>query len=132
LVVLAAYVSPNAKTGYGWAELPGATLVVRSHLPLLGPDFHQYQAKTIMHELGHNLGLCHPTQSDARCLTGPIPEAERDPAKSVMGTPRTDRGNPLAVLKNAWARPLDYSPAQWKHVRLDWVRREFRPKTPRK
>jgi hypothetical protein len=126
-VVLAARVSPDPGTAWGWAEMPGATLVVRSHLPLLGPDFHQYQAKTILHELGHNLGLCHPASSDERCPTGAIPEAERNSGSTVMGTPRDDRGDPVAVLKNAWARPLDYSPTQWKNARFDWVRPEKRP-----
>lgn len=132
LVVLAARVSSNPPGAWGFAELPGNTLVVRSHLPLVGPDFHQYQAKTLMHELGHNLGLCHPTQSDKRCPSGPIPKSERDPGLSVMGTPRTDRGNPMAVVRNAWARPLDYSPTQWKNARLDWVRPENRPKKVRR
>ncbi|MBN1589582.1 MAG: hypothetical protein JW888_08715 [Pirellulales bacterium] len=127
LVVLSANVSPNPATAWGYADLPGSTLVVRSHLPLLGPDFHQYQAKTLMHELGHNLGLCHPEQSGPRCISGPIPVAERHPGLTVMGTPRADRGNPLGVLKHAWSRPLDYSPTQWKNARLDWVRPENRP-----
>ncbi|HBO43993.1 MAG TPA: hypothetical protein DD670_08685 [Planctomycetaceae bacterium] len=128
LVVLSSRVSPNSSTGWGWAELPGAVLVVRSHLPMLGPDFHQYQAKTILHELGHNLGLCHPEESGEKCISGAIPKSERDPGKTVMGTPRADRGDPMAVLKNAWARPLDFSPTQWKNVRLDWVREENRPR----
>ncbi|NLE38738.1 MAG: hypothetical protein GX621_12005 [Pirellulaceae bacterium] len=132
LVVLSSRVSPNSATGWGWAELPGAVLVVRSHLPMLGPDFHQYQAKTILHELGHNLGLCHPEESDEKCISGAIPASERDAGKTVMGTPRADRGDPMAVLKNAWARPLDFSPTQWKNVRLDWVREENRPRRGRR
>ena len=128
LVILSALVSPKPSSSWGYADLPGSTLVVRSHLPMLGPDFHQYQAKTLMHELGHNLGLYHPEQSNARCLSGPIPVSERSAATTVMGTPRADRGNPLAALANAWSRPLDYSPTQWKNARLDWVRPENRPK----
>ena len=131
LVVLSARVAPDPANSWGYAELPGATLIVRSHLPMLGPDFHQYQAKTLMHELGHNLGLCHPTTSGQHCISGPIPKAERNPASSVMGTPRADRGNPMAVVTNAWSRPLDYSTTQWKNARLDWVRPENRPKKKR-
>ncbi|HLA83969.1 MAG TPA: hypothetical protein VJL29_04170 [Thermoguttaceae bacterium] len=126
LVVLSAYVAPDPRASWGWADLPGGTLVVRSHLSVLGPDFHQYQAKTILHELGHNLGLCHPEQSDRHCPTGAIPKAERSSALTVMGTPRADRGDPVAIVTNAWARPLDYSPTQWKKARFDWVREENR------
>ena len=124
LVMLAHRVAPKPDSTWGWADYPGNTLVIRSWLPMLGPDFHQYQAKDLMHELGHNLGLGHPTESDKRCKSGPIPEAERKSSISVMGTPKSDRGNPMAALKNALARPLDYSPTQWKNVRLDWVRKK--------
>jgi hypothetical protein len=128
LVVLGASVAPILGMGWGYADLPGGTLVVRSHLPVLGPDFHEYQAKTLMHELGHNLGLYHPSESGAGCPSGAVPESERSSAKTVMGTPRSDRGDPVAAIENAWARPLDYSPTQWKNARLDWVRPENRPK----
>ncbi|MGD9126075.1 MAG: hypothetical protein PVH19_01745 [Planctomycetia bacterium] len=124
LVVLSHRVGPKPESSWGWAEFPGNTLIIRSWLPMLGPDFHQYQAKDLMHELGHNLGLAHPPESDERCPSGPIPIEERTSSSSVMGTPRSDRGNPMAALKNALARPLDYSPTQWKNVRLDWVRKE--------
>jgi hypothetical protein len=130
LVVLGASVAPILGMGWGYADLPGGTLVVRSHLPVLGPDFHEYQAKTLMHELGHNLGLYHPSERGAGCPSGAVPESERSSAKTVMGTPRSDRGDPVAAIENAWARPLDYSPTQWKNARLDWVRPENRAKRP--
>jgi len=126
-VVLAASVASDHGALWGRADLPGAALVVTSHLPMLGPDFHAYQAKTLLHELGHNLGLCHPDESGASCLSGPIPKAEQTSAMTVMGTSRADRGDPVALLRNAWSRPMDYSPTQWKNARLDWVRRENRP-----
>lgn len=72
-------------------------LICRSHLPALGADFLEYQAKDIMHELGHNLGLCHPTASDESCPTGAIPAAERSGALSAMGTPAESAG-PVEVM----------------------------------
>jgi hypothetical protein len=101
---------------FGRANLPGLNLVCRSHLPVIGADMHDYQAKDIMHELGHNLGLCHPTESDSSCPSGSIPALERDPAASVMGTPAEDADLPIDQVVNALSRPLDYSPGQWTNL----------------
>lgn len=103
-------------------------LIARSHLNLsgqgldaasLGPEFHRYQAAVLMHELGHNIGLCHPTETFAACPT--LPANEMNPAVTVMGTPAEDQPNILAVIANAWQRPLNYSPTQWQS--LDLTRR---------
>lgn len=112
-----------ADGAWGRADLPGRTLVARSHLPVLGPDVYEYQAKDVMHELGHNLGLCHPTQSgpDDDCPTGAIPAGERDAGLSVMGTP-AEEANFIGVIANALARPLDYTPGQWNNLNLALVR----------
>lgn len=108
---------------WGQADRPGRVLIAQSHLPLLGPDLHQYQAKDVMHELGHNLGLCHPTESAPSddCPSGSIPVAERDGGASVMGTP-AEEANFVGVIANALARPLDYSPTQWTNANLALVR----------
>jgi hypothetical protein len=98
------------------------SLICRSHLwePLIGPDFREYQAKCIMHELGHS--ICHPSESDSSCPTGAIPASERDSGTTVMGSPAEDRGNVIMQATNAWNRPLDYSPTQWSNVNLTRVR----------
>jgi hypothetical protein len=114
---------------FGEATLPGRDVVIKSHLPVLGPDPFglEYQAKTVMHELGHNFGLCHPGVSDGTCPTGPIPVAERNGSSSCMGSPADDGGfftpGPLGVpvpnitaITNALSRPLDYSPGQWVNI----------------
>jgi hypothetical protein len=108
---------------WGQADWPGRVLIAQSHFPLLGPDIHQYQAKDVMHELGHNLGLCHPTESAPSddCPSGSIPVAERDGGASVMGTP-AEEANFIGVIANALARPLDYSPGQWDNANLTMVR----------
>jgi hypothetical protein len=87
----------------------------------------EYQAKDVMHELGHNFGLCHPNTSDGNCPSGPIPLAERNGAASCMGSPTDDGGlftpGPLGIpvpnftaITNAFSRPLDYSPTQWINI----------------
>jgi hypothetical protein len=114
---------------FGVADFPGRNVVVMSHLPVLGPDPFglEYQAKDVMHELGHNFGLCHPGTSTATCLTGAIPLNERTGDASCMGSPADDGGffttgplgipvpNPTAIT-NAFSRPLDYSPTQWINI----------------
>ncbi|HEY3054891.1 MAG TPA: hypothetical protein VGK31_03050 [Thermoanaerobaculia bacterium] len=112
---------------YGVSELhvhPSHNLICRSHLwqPIIGPDFREYQAKCIMHELGHNLGLCHPSESTSSCPTGSIPDSERNSGTTVMGAPAEDRGNLIDEARNAWNRPLDYSPTQWSNANLERVR----------
>jgi hypothetical protein len=108
---------------WGQADHPGRVLIAQSHFPVLGPDVHQYQAKDVMHELGHNLGLCHPTESAPSddCPTGSIPVAERSGAASVMGTP-AEEANFIGVIASALARPIDYSPGQWDNADLTLVR----------
>ncbi|NOS86535.1 MAG: hypothetical protein HOP31_15480 [Ignavibacteria bacterium] len=114
---------------FGEADFPGRDVVVMSHLSILGPDPFglEYQAKDVMHELGHNFGLCHPGTSNAGCLTGAIPLVERSGDASCMGSPADDGGlfppgplgiplpNPVAIT-NAFKRPLDYSPTQWINI----------------
>jgi len=100
---------------------PANDLICRSHFPVSGADFHEYQAKTVMHELGHNLGLCHPTESDATCPTGAIPVAERNAGLSSMGTPAESAG-PIELMLEALNRPLDYTPGQWANMDLRRVR----------
>jgi hypothetical protein len=108
---------------WGWSEgsRPANALVCRSHLPVSGPDFLDYQAKDIMHELGHNLGLCHPTISDSTCLTGSIPISERNGGLSAMGTPAESAG-PVEQMIEALTRPLNYTPGQWQNVDLTLMR----------
>ncbi|TAH38482.1 MAG: hypothetical protein EYC70_03630 [Planctomycetota bacterium] len=112
---------------FGMSELnrsPAQNIVCRSHLYALGADIQSYQAKCIMHELGHNLGLCHPTVSGPTdsCPSGSIPLSERDPSLTVMGSPAEDQGNPVSQAVNAWSRPLDYTPTQWINADLTRVR----------
>jgi hypothetical protein len=110
LVVLAENVVPppgsTISFGEGWPC--GLDLAVRSHFmpPLIGADVHEYQAKGVMHELGHNLGLDHPA----------------DPASSVMGTPDTDQGNPVDWLLAQYERPLDYTQGEWNSLDLSCFR----------
>jgi hypothetical protein len=114
----------TSEDGFLWgrASSPGLTLVCRSHLPVGGPDLHDYQATDILHELGHNLGLCHPTESTAAdCATGAIPASERDPALSAMGSP-AESSNPFESGWQAILRPLDYTPTQWSNLRPDFSR----------
>jgi len=110
---------------WGRADIarPANDLICRSHLPALGADFLEYQAKDIMHELGHNLGLCHPTASVASCPTGAIPLAERNAGLSAMGTPAEAAG-PVEVMTEALSRPLDYTPGQWQNLDLRRLRPE--------
>ena len=119
-LALARKVGDDGDFGYfGISSFENRNLVVRSQLKLgLGKNWFGYQVKTVMHEFGHNLGLCHPTQSDDNCPSGPVPAGERHPGKTVMGTPAEDKGRPFRALKHALQRPLDYSPAQWKNIWL--------------
>jgi len=112
-----------ANDDWGRAEAGSAAndLVCRSHLPFLGPDHFEYQAKDVMHELGHNLGLCHPPLSDSTCPTGSIPQAERNGGQSAMGTPAEAAG-PVEVMIEALSRPLDYTPGQWANMDLRRLR----------
>ena len=122
VVVLAETLNDGA-WGRGDAGRPARNLICRSHLPFLGPDVLQYQAKTIMHELGHNLGLCHPSESNGDCPTGAIPASERNGGLSAMGTPAEAAG-PVEVMVEALTRPLDYTPGQWQNARLDRLKAE--------
>jgi hypothetical protein len=101
--------------GHGCAEVGGLNLVAKSHIAT-GPDIWDYQAKDIMHEFGHNLGLCHPR--DQVCGTGVLPAAEQNSGTSAMGAPAEDEGNWLAMAINALSRPVDYSPTQWQNLSL--------------
>ena len=99
---------------FGAARKPGFELISGSALPVTGADGHDFQAKTIMHELGHNLGLCHPVQdTDSNCPV--LPAQDMDPAVTVMGSPAA-ASNPALWVTQALARPLDYTEAQWAAI----------------
>ena len=110
---------------WGIANYDGYNLVVTSGLPIGPPDAHDYQAKAIMHELGHNLGLCHPSEhtgnpppwspNAAACAL--LPPPERLPSLSVMGSP-AESNPPIGLIVEALARPLDYSSGQWANLRF--------------
>lgn len=121
LMLLAAGISPG---GFGLTNMaPGSHSVMRSQMAPLAPNFFNYQAGVFLHELGHQLGLCHPTDhvgapdaSGTFCAA--IPVAERNPGATAMGSPAEDRG--LAgvpnLVVNALRRPLDFTPGQWALV----------------
>lgn len=94
----------------------GLNLMVRSRIFGIR-DEGNLQAGILMHELGHSLGLCHPTDTGGGC---DLPITERDPAITIMGAPSENfLGiiNPVSVGQ-AFSRPLDYTPTQWNRVRL--------------
>jgi len=105
--------------GFGLTNAtPGSHTVMKANLAPLAANFFNYQAGVFMHELGHQLGLCHPTDQtgmpDATgALCGTIPPAERDPGATAMGSPAEDRGMPLNQAANALRRPINYTPGQW-------------------
>ena len=123
----------NGIKAFGIAESPspgirGNVAIGYSKLVDLLPDIKNYQAINIMHEFGHNLGLCHPLSSTAACVSGAIPMIERDPGATAMGTPAEDppivfiQGVPGAPnpnqFINALSRPLDYTPGQWTNLMI--------------
>ena len=91
-------------------------LIVRSRMFGIR-DESNYQAGVIMHELGHTLGLCHPTETSGSCE---LPNSERDPGITCMGAPAENFGdifNPVSIFQ-AFNRPLDYTPTQWTRLKL--------------
>lgn len=110
-VVLAEDIMCVGVDAYGCAL--NLDLIMQSHLPVLGPDHFEYQGKVLMHELGHSLGLCHPT---VECpSTGTLPLAEQNPAITAMGTP-AEEDNPISFMLNALSRPLNFTPTQWQNI----------------
>lgn len=111
VVVLAAGIS----AGFGIASgIPGSELAMDAQLEPLSPNFFNYQAGVLMHELGHLLALCHPTLHDGTSCAA-IPVVERDPGATAMGSPAENpgpTGAPAAAV-NALRRPIDYTPGQW-------------------
>lgn len=103
--------------------IPGLGLVMKSSLPILGRDIWDYQAKLLMHEFGHNLGLCHPTTGGAPCVA--LPAAEANNGTTVMGTPADDP-NIFMTVGNTLNRPLNYSPTQWANLLLVAARNSTR------
>jgi len=136
LVLGESVVPPDPGQGwiaFGWGDLPGANIVIDAFLP--GDFFHEdpevYQAKDILHELGHNLGLCHiDEEGQDRCaaLTGRVPDDEAFSRFTVMATPPSWVNFDAALgippdLVNAFAiPPATYSPWQWQHLLVDGVR----------
>jgi len=120
-------------SGFGITSgTPGNISAMDAQLEPLSPNIFNYQAGVLMHELGHQLGLCHPT-----CHTGApattampgcspgttcaaIPMGERNPGATSMGTPAETPGLiglPVAIAQ-ALGRPLDYTPTQWTLLTL--------------
>jgi hypothetical protein len=102
--------------------IPGRDFRVQSHLPFpLGPDFKNYQAGLIMHELGHTIGLCHPVSGTGfpSCPSLPAEEARND--ASIMGAPVESAG-PIEAVFETLDRPIDYSPTQWTSIDLSGIR----------
>jgi hypothetical protein len=105
----------------------GNVSAIDARLEPLSPNFFNYQTGVLLHELGHQLGLCHPTQHDGMTIVAPgfarcaaIPVAERDPGVSAMGAPSENPG-PLgepAAIVNALRRPVDFTPGQWLLVNV--------------
>ena len=100
---------------------------IDAQLEPLAPNIFNYQTGVLLHELGHQLGLCHPTQQDGTTTIGAgfapcgaIPMAERDPGATAMGSPAENSGffgAPAAVV-NALRRPVDFTPGQWGLVNV--------------
>jgi hypothetical protein len=109
----------GALGNFGRADQPGDTLAVQRKLT--GMDFlYDYQALTFMHELGHNLSLCHPRDVRAQiCTHYSVPNniATNDlDGATAMGTPAG--GELLFKLPNAIVRPVDYFSEEWTALNL--------------
>jgi hypothetical protein len=105
----------------------GNVSVIDAQLEPLPPNGLNYQSGILLHELGHQLGLCHPTQHDGVTVTSTgfapcpaIPASERDPGASAMGAPSETPGflGAPATVANALRRPVDYTPSQWGLLNL--------------
>jgi hypothetical protein len=103
--------------GFGLTNaIPGSHALMKANLAPLPANIAGYQAGVFMHELGHQLGLCHPTLhtgTPGACAL--IPPTEWDPGATAMGSPAENgglAGGPITVV-NALRRPLDYTPGQW-------------------
>ena len=103
--------------GFGLTNaVPGSHAMMKANLAPLGANFFNYQAGVFMHELGHLLGLCHPTaHTGLPGACAAIPVGEQDPGGTAMGSPAENGGllgGPITVI-NALRRPIDYTPGQW-------------------
>jgi hypothetical protein len=119
--LLAGNASSGTATAFGFANgIPGSTLVMRNSpapAPTVLPPITWYQSGVFMHELGHLLGLCHPTFSTGVGGCAAIPLVERDPGATIMGAPSEDPNIVIATI-SALRRPLDYTATQWTQLQL--------------
>jgi hypothetical protein len=103
--------------GFGLSSgIPGNHALMKANLAPLAANIFNYQAGVFMHELGHLLGLCHPTAHTGAAGACPaIPIGEQDPGATAMGSPAENgglAGGPITEV-NALRRPIDYTPGQW-------------------
>ena len=80
-----------------------------------------YQVITVMHELGHDLGLCHPRRVAIEGCPYSINSVSPSLADgaTAMGQPVVMSADDLIfVPMNSVLRPLDYLPEEWSALRL--------------
>ena len=105
---------------WGFGRLPpkGDQLAIQTEGPAGIDVAYEYQAITTMHELGHNLGLCHPRRAREECryeLPPPVPHrCIGIDGYTAMGTPEDGA---------VWDNPCDpvvrgptYLEEEWREV----------------